>query len=353
MKHCIISLFIACTAIVHAAPIPQGSVDDQGISDRILQGLEAIAEDTSVPTAGMLGQQLRQAEGKKLHLARPAVKGPACHDDIAQSVGIIGIGYKCNKCPNWHMRPSGTAWIAAEDGILVTNYHVLNDLPENGLVCVYLKNGQVHPIREVLASDKLRDVAVFHINSTGIKPLAVGPDAPIGSNLHLISHPEGNYYMYTGGFVQRYTLRTTPNNQYTIDKNKAMRNEPIAWLVASCDYALGSSGGGIYNDNGEVVGMVSSTTTLYTSPRPSPITPLPIDFEKSLMANKMASVEIITTQEPGNNPNKNAVDKTDEPKAKAKTPSVQSVQFQMLRHPQMVLRHCVAGYTLREILYGE
>ncbi len=351
MKHCIVGILISCAAAVHAAPIPQGAVDDQAVNNRMLKGIETIANDSTVPASGALVRQLRQAEGKKLHLARPTGQSPANHDEVGESVAVVGIGYKCNKCPHWHMRSSGTAWIASEDGILVTNYHVLNNLPEDGRACVHLKNGQVHPIREVLASDKLRDVAIFRIDAKGLKPLAVGPDAPVGSNLHLISHPEGNYYMYTGGFVQRYTLRTTPNNQYTVDKNKSRRSEPIAWLVASCDYALGSSGGGIYNDNGEVVGMVSSTTTLYTPPRPMPVTPLPEGFEKSMLANKTTPAQNTATQEPDDILHKNAGNKTDAPEAKAQEP--QPARFQMQRHPQMVLRHCVAGYTLREILYGE
>lgn len=351
MKHCIVGILIACAAGIHAAPIPKGAVDDQAVNNRMLKGIETIAADATVPAIGVLVQQLRQAEGKKLHLPRPAGKGPISHEEAAESVAVVGIGYKCNKCPHWHMRSSGTAWVASEDGILVTNYHVLNNLPADGRACVHLKNGQVHAIREVLASDKLRDVAVFRIDAKGLTPLAVGPDASVGSNLHLISHPEGNYYMYTGGFVQRYTLRTMPNNQYTVDKNRSQRNEPIAWLVASCDYALGSSGGGIYNDNGQIVGMVSSTTTLYTPPRPSPVTPLPEDFDKNVLAAKMTPVQNTATQEPDDILHKESGNKTDGPEAKA--PAAPPARFQMLRHPQMVLRHCVAGYTLREILYGE
>ena len=61
----------------------------------------------------------------------------------------------------------------------------------------------------------------------------------------------GRFFSYTAGRVSRFYRRTGKDRR------------PSTWMAITADYAYGSSGGPVFNDRGQVVGMVSSTSSLY------------------------------------------------------------------------------------------
>jgi S1-C subfamily serine protease len=110
----------------------------------------------------------------------------------------------------------------------------------------------VAAVKEILASDRAADVCLFRVEGDGFRPLALGAAAPVGTKVRVLSHPEGRFFFQTSGEVARYHRRP------------ARPRQPAAtWMSVTADFARGSSGGPVVDAAGRVVGMVSSTQSIY------------------------------------------------------------------------------------------
>jgi serine protease Do len=166
------------------------------------------------------------------------------------SVVVVGSLYP-EKDGFWEVGTYATAWVLAADGVLVTNWHVFEDLEPNEVFAASNRDGNVYPLTDFLGGDKAADVAVFRIAAKGLKPLPVAPTYPeVGSWVGLLSHPGDLFYVYTQGTVTRYSTNTN-------DDGKREK-----WMNITAEYASGSSGGPVLNKYGAVVGMASSTISL-------------------------------------------------------------------------------------------
>jgi len=166
------------------------------------------------------------------------------------SVFIVGSVYK-DKAGDWQDGVYATAWVASADGILVSNWHVFEDMEAGEVFGVVDHKGNVYPVIDVLGGDKVADVAIFRIDAKGLTPLAIADDyAPVGSWVGVLSHPGDNFYLYTTGTVTRYST----------NKNDDGKKE--RWMGLTAEYAGGSSGSPVLNKYGAVVGMAALTLTL-------------------------------------------------------------------------------------------
>jgi S1-C subfamily serine protease len=137
---------------------------------------------------------------------------------------------------------------------MVTNAHVFANA-KGGAMGVCDRDGHFYPVTELLGFDTHTDAALFRVKGNGLPALKLGSTAEVGAPVTAISHPSGNLFMRTEGTVSRYSLRAS-------DKNRTK----VTWMSITADYAKGSSGGPIFNNAGEVVGMVSSTRSIYATP---------------------------------------------------------------------------------------
>ena len=135
---------------------------------------------------------------------------------------------------------------------MVTNAHVFIGA-KGAAMGVSDPDGHCFPVIDLLGMDKATDIAVFRVRATGLKPLRLGLAAEVGSPVTSISNPHHHCFLRTSGSVSRYALGTM-----------APKQARVPWMNVTADYAVGSSGGPIFNDAGEVVGMVSSTQSIYT-----------------------------------------------------------------------------------------
>ncbi len=167
------------------------------------------------------------------------------------SVGMISSVYKCDKCPDWHLKGMATCWVLTDDGVMVSNYHIFKD-KEVASFGIQTRDGHVAPVIEILATDKDADICIFRVTKKegGYQPLAMGNAQKVGGNAHIIAHPDRRYYTYTSGKVSRYYY----------SRNKARK---CYYMGVTADYARGSSGGPVMDDEGNVIGMVASTNSIY------------------------------------------------------------------------------------------
>ena len=141
-----------------------------------------------------------------------------------------------------------SGFVLDASGVIVTCYHAV-DKPDALSRGVMTRDGKMFPITEILAADKSLDVALVRVKASNLTPVPLSEgDAP-GSDVTVISHPGGNYFSLTQGYISRY-LTTYAHGRY------ALR------MAITADFADGSSGGPIFNANGAVTGIVSATRAL-------------------------------------------------------------------------------------------
>lgn len=186
------------------------------------------------------------AEPKKAKVS-PAKLYTRCKDSV---VAVASL-YDCRKCNKMHASVA-SGFIINADGVIATNYHVA-DKPDNKAFAVMTADGEIHPVKQILAADEDEDIAILKIDTVGLKPLAIVADEPVGSPVSVISNPSKNLFMMTQGHVSAY-LKSTDNDE--IDR-----------MYITADFGLGSSGGPVLNRAGNVVAMVCSTIPIYSKPQ--------------------------------------------------------------------------------------
>ena len=220
---------------------------------------EALKAKTLTPVADLV-KQLKAAKAAPVkvpsRLRRAPVQSAAdIYEHCRQGVVMVFLLAECSHCKKLHANAS-SGFVITESGLMVSNYHVLNqDVARCKAIAVADSQGRVYNIKSVVAANEKDDIAVLQLEGEGFEPLMLTPDAPPpGSTVHVISHPQGNYYYFTSGNVARYFAERKGGND----------QHPVRRIAITADYGGGSSGAPLLNERGEVVGMVSSTSTLTT-----------------------------------------------------------------------------------------
>ena len=127
----------------------------------------------------------------------------------------------------------------------MSHYHTPTHIPPWFWASLVLGSGKVYPIVEVLASSDKHDLAVIRLDvgDDELSPLPIARSAEVGEDVHVVSHPKGRFYEYSRGHIGRFLI--SPRNQNT------------KRISVTSHYGGGSSGGPIFNDQGQVVAVVS------------------------------------------------------------------------------------------------
>ena len=134
----------------------------------------------------------------------------------------------------------GTGFIVRSNGVIVTNYHVVRGGYD---AQIQLKNGELFENVTVLYYDVRHDVIVLKIQAIGLPTVTLGGAAmaEAGDRAYAIGNPEGFDYTISDGLVSaRRVLEGTEMLQITV---------PISH---------GSSGGPLYNTQGQVIGITTA-----------------------------------------------------------------------------------------------
>ncbi|WP_040591708.1 S1 family peptidase [Schlesneria paludicola] len=161
---------------------------------------------------------------------------------------VAGLTRPKDEMSDWKTAFS-TAFALHSDGILSTSAHVFDHNDHDDVVVVMDIRGNVYPVTEILAMNKLADTALFRIEAKGLKTLALGKDLAPGSPVRVIGHPGDSFFFFSAGHLANYERD----------------DEGAFWLNITADFGQGSSGGPVMDVAGNVVGQVSRTYTLYAS----------------------------------------------------------------------------------------
>ena len=162
----------------------------------------------------------------------------------------------------------GSGFIVDSDGVIVTNYHVVERAER---VEVITKAGKTHQVSGVIAYDKKRDFAILKIQASRLPVIDMG-DAnklEVGQEVVAIGHPRGLEFSVSAGILSQ---RRTESE--------------VTWLQHTASISPGSSGGPLVNTRSEVVGI----NTAYRTDGQQLNFAIPIDYIRSSI-NKNAEVK--------------------------------------------------------------
>lgn len=138
---------------------------------------------------------------------------------------------------------AGSGVIISEDGYIVTNNHVIDGA---STIMVTLNDG-TETAAKLIATDEQTDVAVIKIEKEGLSPIAYGnsDSLTVGELAIAIGNPLGEFAgSATEGIISGL------EREITID-NKAMK-----LIQTSASINPGNSGGGLFDQYGNLVGVV-------------------------------------------------------------------------------------------------
>jgi len=215
---------------------------------------EGLPENTDSTAGEKIRQMLKRAPNRtpnrtEFRLPETSeVKPQDLHDRLRRASVMIGTLYDCGRCKNLHGNISGGV-IIGEDGLVLTNYHVLDRKPDEkvqGFVAMDFQ-GRCFAIAEVLAAWESADVVLIRLENTTTKfePVGLASTNPKPlTDVVVMSHPHNEFYVVTTGLASRLTKPT-------------MEGDSNTWLEITAEFSGGSSGSGVFNTQGDLVGLVS------------------------------------------------------------------------------------------------
>lgn len=138
----------------------------------------------------------------------------------------------------------GSGFLISPTGLIVTNYHVIEDA-DKAIIALITKNKRVdtYNITSVIATDFVKDIAILKINGQDLPYVTIGDSdlAKPGQKVFAIGNPEGFTNTISDGIISqiRELEEGTKSFQITV---------PIS---------MGSSGGALFNEMGEVIGITN------------------------------------------------------------------------------------------------
>lgn len=158
--------------------------------------------------------------------------------------------------------------ILIKESLFLTNYHVIEDATS---AKIKMMNGKVYDVQGVVVYDEKLDLAVVKINEkTNITPVTLGPLSEVKKGQHAVAigSPLGLQNTVTEGIV---------SNLYNDDGRTLIQ--------ISVPVTHGSSGGALFNDKGQVIGV----TTLAADDGALDINfAVPVDYINDWMKNVLA-----------------------------------------------------------------
>lgn len=148
---------------------------------------------------------------------------------------------------------SGSGFILSEDGYILTNYHVVEVANAQNLeIKVMLYSGEEYTAK-IVGIEPENDVALIKIDAKGLSPVVLGSleDIYVGNPIYVIGNPLGELsWTLTDGIVSAFDREIRADTVTTI--NMFQISAPIN---------KGNSGGPVFNDRGQVIGIASAKYT--------------------------------------------------------------------------------------------
>lgn len=143
---------------------------------------------------------------------------------------------------------AGSGVILTQDGYIVTNHHVIEDANS---ITVRTRSGDEYNA-SLVGSDEQSDLAVLKIDATGLTPAVLGDSTTleVGDLAIAIGNPLGEL----GGSVTSGIISA-------LDREMTIDGQTMTLLQTDASVNPGNSGGGLFNANGDLIGIVNAKSS--------------------------------------------------------------------------------------------
>jgi len=138
----------------------------------------------------------------------------------------------------------GTGFVVRNDGWIATNFHVVRGATE---VSVVFSDHREFKVVEIMNANRLHDLVILRIDARNLPVLPLGNSDQVrpGDSVLAIGHPLGLEDTVSNGLIS--AVREV--------------HAGLQVLQISAPIAPGSSGGPLFNDRGEVIGVATAVST--------------------------------------------------------------------------------------------
>ena len=140
---------------------------------------------------------------------------------------------------------AGSGFVLTKDGFIVTNYHVVKNADT---VKVTMYNGDEYDAKYV-GGDEDYDIAVIKVEAADLQPVTLGDSEKlnVGDHVLAVGNPLGELtFSMSGGMVS------------SVNRAINVSGTPFNMIQTDASINPGNSGGPMFNQYGEVVGIVSA-----------------------------------------------------------------------------------------------
>ena len=214
-----------------------------------------------VTRSGGSGTEMNVSSRPATQVALKQVDGKTAMTDAevyASNVNsVVSINVTGTSGTNFFGQPvqtasAGSGFVLTKDGYIVTNYHVVKDADT---VKVTMYNGDEYDAKYV-GGDEDYDIAVIKVEAADLQPVTLGnsDNLNVGDHVLAVGNPLGELtFSMSGGMV------SCVNRAITVD------GTPFNMIQTDASINPGNSGGPLFNQYGEVVGIVSAKYSSYSS----------------------------------------------------------------------------------------
>jgi hypothetical protein len=224
-----------------------GQIDNQVIYDAFVAAGQKIIDTPVGLDVATIQRTLRGSTRSSLVCPATACgDGPLPYEQVAKSSLLFGTLYDCGKCDEMHGNIAGGV-VISDDGLCLTNHHVLERRDQDTRVIFAMDYaGRGYAIQEVLASNRVADVALVRLLGEGpFHPAPIASQSPLPNvPAYVLSHPSSEFFVLTQGIVSRHVTLT-------------QRRGKSHWLEVTAPFGAGSSGSGVFDERGRLMGLVS------------------------------------------------------------------------------------------------
>lgn len=141
----------------------------------------------------------------------------------------------------------GSGVIISEDGYIVTNNHVIKEATR---VSISTSTGEEYDAT-IIGADEKCDIAIIKINAKNLKyaMLADSDELKLGQEVMAIGNPLGEGLSCCNGIIS------------ALSRDIVVDGNPMTLIQTNAAINAGNSGGGLFNMNGDLVGIVNAKSS--------------------------------------------------------------------------------------------
>ena len=214
--------------------------------DALQQGMSELKEQGLAKEGGTLASAT--AAGETGVMSAASIYDRACR----QVVGITAeVAYTNIFGISGSSAVTGTGFIVSENGYIVTNYHVIEYAYGAGQAPAVILHDGTSYTAAVIGVEESNDIAVLKIDAANLTPVNLGDSdsLAVGDTVYAVGNPLGD-------------LEFSMSTGHVSALDRVIRTEESADSINmfQIDAAVnsGNSGGPVYNDRGEVIGVVTA-----------------------------------------------------------------------------------------------